>query len=184
MTWFIALRAFNAKRGKTPLLKAVRQSKDPTTFTVLFEDTAALLGIAVAAVGLLMTDMLGLDWADGAASLLIAAVLGATAWLLAVETKSLLTGEAANPKTVTRLRAIALANPAVVSINELKTVHLGPDDILVAVSLNFEDTLTAAQVEAAVVEMEKLIKGEFPSIRQLFLEARSPRTITGNEVGG
>lgn len=181
-TWFIALRSFNSQRGKTALLRAVRQSKDPATFTVLFEDTAALMGIGIAAVGLMLTDTFELEWADGAASLLIAAVLGGTAWLLAVETKSLLTGEAANPKVVTRLRAILQANPGVEAVNELKTVHLGPDDILTVASLDFKDSLTAAEVEKAVSDMEMLIKQEFPAIRQLFLAARSSPSIAGGAV--
>lgn len=181
-TWFIALREFNLKRSNADLLKAVRLSKDPATFIVLFEDTAALMGIGIAAAGLLMTDTLGLEWADGAASLLIAAVLGATAWFLAVETKSLLTGEAASPRIVNRIRAILLADAGVLAINDLKTVHLGPDDILVLASLNFRDGLTMAEVEVAVDDMENLIKGEFPTIRQLFLGARSPRTVASDKA--
>lgn len=103
-------------------------------------------------------------------------MLGGTAWLLAVETKSLLTGEAANPKVVARLRCIMKANPGVVAINELKTMHLGPHDILTVASLDFKDSLTAAEVESAVIEMERQIKREFPAIRPLFLGARSSRT--------
>ncbi|MEO6607839.1 MAG: cation diffusion facilitator family transporter [Aestuariivirga sp.] len=178
ITWFIAFRAINSKRGKTALLLAVHQSKDPATFIVLFEDSAALIGIAIAAVGIGMTDVLRLEWADGAASLLIAAVLGTTAWLLALETKSLLTGESASPKTVARLRDLLITNPGVVAINTLKTVHLGPNEILVIANLNFQDSLTAEEVEDAVVETETRIKSEFPSIRQLFLGARSSQTIS------
>lgn len=184
VTWYIALREFNIKRGKTALLKAVRQSKDPSTFIVLFEDTAALIGIGIAAVGLWMTDSFGLEWADGAASLIIAVVLGTTAWLLALETKSLLTGEAASPTTVTRLRTMMRTNPGVLGITALKTVHLGPDDILVVASLNFRDSLTAEEIEDAIVETETRIKDEFPSIRQLFLGARSTRTVASQGTAG
>lgn len=179
ITWFIALRAFNAKRGRAPLLRAVRQSKDPATFIVLFEDSAALIGIGIAAIGLWMADSYGVEWADGMASLLIAVVLGATACLLAIETKSLLTGESASAETVARLRQILIGNADVASIGALKTVHLGPDDILVVATLNFRDGLSEDKVEAAILKAENRIKREFPAIRQLFLGARlAPRVPT------
>lgn len=170
-TWMIAFKEFNAKRGRTTLLKALRQSKDPASFTVLFEDTAALVGIVLAAMGLLLTDSFGLAWADGAASVLIAIVLGVTAWLLAVETKSLLTGEGARPEVVKRIREILQAAPSVRRVNELKTVHLGPRDILLASTLDFHDELSAAQVEESVLEMQHAIRAEFPAVRQIFLQA-------------
>jgi cation diffusion facilitator family transporter len=180
-TWIIALKAFNATRGDTGFIKALRQSKDPATFTVLFEDTAALLGIAIAAAGLLLTDAMKLAWADGASSLLIAGVLGTTAVLLGLETKSLLTGEAVNPETLKRLHAVLLSHPGVCAINTLKTVHLGPDDVLVAANLDFKDELRAADIEMVAKQVEAQVKEKIPSVRQLFLGVRDvPSEVQGS----
>lgn len=172
-TWAIALKEFNAHREGMGLLAAIAQSKDPTVFTVLFEDSAALVGLLIALVGTIAADVFDVTWSDGAASLLISLVLAVTAAMLARESKSLLTGEAASPKLVTEVRDLILAHPAVAGINELKTIHLGPTDILVAVSLDFRDEQTLSAVEEAVRVMERQIKRAYPAIRQLFLEVQA-----------
>lgn len=172
-TWTIALREFNTRRGSTGLFTALRQSKDPTIFTVLFEDTAALIGIAIAAAGLLLYDRAGLVWADGVASLLIALVLGATAFFLARETKSLLTGEAISARMNGAIRDIIGQHPSVKSINELKAIHLGPQEILAATSLELHDGQGLSAVESAVSNIERQTRTRFPAVRHLFIEVQS-----------
>lgn len=174
-TWTIALREFNARRGSTGLLTALAQSKDPTVFTVLFEDTAALIGIAIAAAGLLLYDRAGIEWADGVASLLIAVVLGTTAFFLARETKSLLTGEAVSPRVNHAIRDIIGQDGRVSSINELKAIHLGPQDILAVASLELHAGQGLQDVESAVRDIEQKTRSKFPAIRQLFIEVQSRR---------
>jgi cation diffusion facilitator family transporter len=174
-TWTIALREFNARRGSTGLLTALAQSKDPTVFTVLFEDTAALIGIAIAAAGLLLYDRAGIEWADGVASLLIAIVLGTTAFFLARETKSLLTGEAVSPRVNHAIRDIIGQDDRVSSINELKAIHLGPQDILAVASLELHAGQGLQDVESAVRDIEQQTRSKFPAIRQLFIEVQSRR---------
>ena len=133
--WMIAFREFNQQRGSRGILEEVRRSKDPTIFTVLFEDSAAMLGLVAAFVGLLTVQFLHLEWADAAASIAIGVILTLTAAGLAYETKGLLTGEAASATTVKAVREMALAEPLVCAVNELRTVHFGPNDILAALSL-------------------------------------------------
>ncbi|MCB1489251.1 MAG: cation diffusion facilitator family transporter, partial [Bauldia sp.] len=147
IAWTIAFRSFDKARGKIGLIAAVRQSKDPTVFTVLFEDTAAMLGLLVAFVGVYLASSLGIVWADGAASIGIGVILAMAAIFLAIETKGLLIGEAAAPEIVETIRNIVLATPTVSGMNELRTLHRGPEDILLALSLDFEDNLTAGKVE-------------------------------------
>ncbi|MGE0232617.1 MAG: cation diffusion facilitator family transporter, partial [Flavobacteriaceae bacterium] len=137
--WFIAYRAFQATRGKRGYFEAVRLSKDPTVFTVLFEDTAAMLGLIVAGAGIFAADYLALPWLDGAASIAIGLILAGTAILLAIETKGLLIGESAAPEVVKGIREIVSAASCVNAINEIRTMHQGPNEVLLAVSIDFKD---------------------------------------------
>ena len=173
VAWTIALRHFNRVRGRRSLLSEVRRSKDPTVFTVLFEDTAAMLGLLVAFAGLLASQFLGVWWSDGAASIGIGIILAVTALGLAYETKSLLTGEAAAPGTVEAIRRMALAEPAVRGINELRSVHFGPDDILANISLDLCDGTDLAEVERTVTRLERRIKERFPAIANVFVEVQA-----------
>lgn len=173
--WTLAYRAFNRIRGSASLIQAVRQSKDPTIFTVLFEDTAAMLGLVVAAIGVAVTAYLGFEWADGAASIVIGLILAGTAVALAIETKSLLIGEAAAPELVADVRAIVEATPTIAALNEVRTLHRGPQDILLALSVDFEDNLTAGKVEQAIYQLELAIKDRFPQVRRLFIEVQAAK---------
>jgi len=171
--WTIAWRQFGRTRGELGLIEAVRRSKDPTVFTVLFEDSAAMLGLTAAFLGLLAVQFLGWAWADAAASLVIGGILAITAALLAYETRSLLTGESASRATVEEIRHIALTTPNVSRLNELKSIHFGPEDILVTLSLDLRDDIDLADVEATVRRLEAAISARFPAIRQIFIEIQS-----------
>ncbi len=172
--WLVAYKEFGKVRGKRPILEAVRHSKDPTIFTVLFEDTAAMLGLLAALIGVFCADRLGLVWADGVASVVIGVILAGTAMLLAYETKGLLIGEAAAPEIIEDIREILVSRAEVDGINELRTLHMGPADILLAVSLDFANDLTSDQVENAISEMEVAIKGRYEQVKRLFIEAQGP----------
>jgi cation diffusion facilitator family transporter len=172
-TWLIALRAFRRQSKNADVLEAVQLSKDPTIFTVLIEDSAALAGLAIAAAGLAGAQALGLPWLDGVASVLIGLLLAGTATFLAWECKGLLMGEAADPATRAGLRRIAASNPGVVAVNEVLTMHFGPVDVLAVLSLDFENALTADDVETAVSGIERQIKREYPVVRRIFVEAQS-----------
>jgi cation diffusion facilitator family transporter len=172
-SWIIAQRAFNQERAGRGWLAAVKSSKDPTVFTVLFEDTAALLGLLVALLGVFFSQALNMPVLDGVASVGVGLILAATAFFLAAESQSLLTGEAAAPHTRTEIKAIAGAQPGVARVNELITMHFGPCDILVTLSLDFDDAMPAGEVERTVTRIEKAIKSAHPDVTRIFIEAQS-----------
>lgn len=173
--WWIAYKEFDVIRGQRGIFEAVRDSKDPTVFTVLFEDTAAMLGLIVAFAGLLCVQYLGLAWMDGAASIMIGLILAGAAAVLAYETKGLLVGEAADPDVTNTVRSIVEATPTVTRMNELRTLHRGPQDVLLAVSIDFENNLTVGKVEEAIYALEIAIKERFPIVKRIFIEAQAAR---------
>ena len=173
IAWFIAFREFNRVRGDRTIFQEVRRSKDPTVFTVLFEDSAAMLGLIAAFVGLLVVQFLHVQWADAAASIAVSVILALTAVGLAYETKSLLTGEAARGSTIEAIRSMALDEKMVRAVNELRTVHFGPNDILANLSLEFAADTNIADVEKTVTRLERRIKQRFPTVNNVFIEAQA-----------
>jgi cation diffusion facilitator family transporter len=171
--WTVAYRSFRRTNPNKGLIPAIRQSKDPSVFTVLFEDTAALLGLVAAFAGVTASAFLGLAWADGAASIVIAVILAVAALLLAIETKGLLIGEAAAPAIEQGIRELVAATPGVEAINELRTLHRGPEDVLLALSVDLNDAMTAAETEQTVSEIETAIRVRFPRIGRMFVEVQS-----------
>lgn len=173
--WWIAYKEFSSTQGRKGLFEAVRESKDPTIFTVLFEDTAAMLGLMVALVGIWISVTFDLPVVDGIASILIGVILAGTALLLALETKGLLIGEAAAPEIVDDIREIISNRPAIVALNEIRTLHRGPNDVLLALSVDYHDEIPAGVVERTNTEIEKSIKQRFPVVKRLFIEVQSAR---------
>lgn len=178
--WWIAYKEFNKLRGKTPLWRAVQESKDPTVFTVLFEDTAAMVGLFVALVGVLLADQFGQAWADGAATLVIGGVLAVAATLLAIETKGLLIGEGADPRLVSEIIRLTEAQSWVHQVNEARTMHLGPQDILVNLSVDASDGVAVTAVEAGVTELEGSIKAAHVSVSRVFIEIQRAEDSRAN----
>jgi cation diffusion facilitator family transporter len=172
-----AIGEFNRRRGSMPILAALRASKDPALFTVLLEDVAALAGLAVATIGIGVSHLTGEPTADGLASVLIGLLLGAVAAFMSVEIRSLIIGEAASPIVREGIRAAIEAELAprgpIRAVNEIRTMHLGPADILVAASVDFEDGESAAAVEAATARVEQRIKAGHPAVRRFFMEGQS-----------
>jgi cation diffusion facilitator family transporter len=171
--FYFAFREFNRVKGGRGYLAAVRVSKDPALFTVLAEDTAALLGLAIAFCGLALAEALDMPALDGVASAVIGLVLAATAIVLAYETKGLLIGEAADPAVIAKVRRIVGAEHGVDRINEILTMHLGPHDVLLNLSLDFRPALSSDDVEAEVARLERHIKAAFPEITRVFIEAEA-----------
>ena len=171
-SWFIALREFRRQKRATGWLAAVRRSKDPTVFAVLFEDSAALIGLLIALAGISGSYYLGLPVLDGVASIGIALVLATTAIFLGYESQSLLTGEAAFPEVREGIQRIAAGTPGVVGVSQVLTMHFGPREVLAALSLDFNDALSAAAIEDAVAAIEGAIKHEFPEVARIFVEAK------------
>jgi cation diffusion facilitator family transporter len=173
--WYFAFTEFTRSKGKWGYLEAVQRGKDPTMFVVLFEDSAAMIGLLVAMIGIFLADQTGLFWLDGLASVIIGLILGGTAIWLAVETKGLLIGEAANKPVIADMRKIAAETPQVDRVNELLTMHMGPDFILVTISLKFPPTMTAGDLEKVIADLDKRIKTAYPQAKKIFIEAESLR---------
>ena len=172
-SWLVSLRQFNAARGDDSFYRAFRRSKDPPSFMVLFEDTAALLGIAVAAAGTWASATFNAPVFDAVASLLIGAILAVTAALLARESKSLLIGEQAEPGLMDAILKLAVAEPAIVSAGSLMAVHMAPDQVAVALSLEFEDGATVAMIEKQVLTLEDKICRAHPQVITLFIKPQA-----------
>jgi len=173
VSWRVSQRAFAAAKGELGWWEAVRRSKDPSKFIVLFEDTAALIGIVIAAAGLYLAESLRLPVFDGIASLLIGLVLAVTAALLARESKGLLIGERADSRTAAAIEALAADEPGVVSANGLLTVQLAPDQIVAALSLEFDDGLATPQIEHAVAAIEQRVRAKHPEVTALFVKPQT-----------
>ena len=156
-SFFVAFRALAAERHGRPLLEYWRDTRDPTLLTVLLEDTAALASLVIAAIGLAVTLLTGDAVWDALASIAIGLVLLTVAVVLAVENYSLLLGEAA-PRGVQReIRGVVEADPAVHGVHALRTMALGPHELLVVCEVSFERELETAEIEAAVRRLETAI---------------------------
>ena len=171
--WLVALKAFNRQRAGRSAFAEIHASKDPTVFTVLFEDTAALAGLTAALLGVFLSQALHAPVLDGVASLLIGVILAVTALFLAYESQSLLTGEAASHETRVGINRIARSEPGVVGLNQARTMHFGPNEVLVVLSLDFEDSLPAGEVERIVTRIERKLRDAYPEVGQVFIEAQS-----------
>jgi cation diffusion facilitator family transporter len=175
-TWWIALRNFKGEKRYGALFEAFRDSKDPPSFMVLFEDSAALVGLLIAFAGCYLSVSLNLPVLDGAASILIGLVLAVTATLLARETKGLLIGERADPSIVDAITRLAEEIEGIAHANGILTVHLAPRQIVVALSLEFADELRTPEIEARVSELERRVCRLHPEVVTLFVK---PQSVSG-----
>ena len=173
--WYFALTEFTKAKGKWGYIEAVQRGKDPTMFVVLFEDSAAMLGLAVAFLGVLLVDLTGILIFDGIASIIIGLILGGTAVWLAYETKGLLIGESANEMVIKGIREIILKYDGINNLNEVLTMHMGPDFVLVNASIDFKDDIPAGDLEDMIASMDTQIKEMFPTVKRIFVEAESRR---------
>ncbi len=173
--WYFALREFSKAKGKRGYIEAVQRSKDPSIFVVLFEDSAAMLGLVVAFIGIWLSQITGMPFFDGAASIVIGLILGGTAIWLAYETKSLLIGESADDEVVLGIRTLAKSFKEIAYVNEVLTMHMGPSFILVNLSVDFNDNVTSKEIEDAIAGLDKAIKQTFPLVKRIFIEAEARR---------
>jgi len=168
-----ALKEFNRRRGSRRAWRAIRESKDPALMVVLFEDSAAVLGVFIAASGILLGEWTGNPRWDGAASMSIGVLLAVVAFLVAYEVKSLLVGESASRQVRSEIRAAVLSHQNVQSIGRLLTMHMGPSDIVVNLDVDFKDELTAVEIEATIDQIEAAVREVAPSASQIFVEPES-----------
>ena len=170
-----ALAEFNRIRSGRSLLATVRAARDPALIVVVFEDAAAVVGLAIAATGLVLADVTGWSQWDGIASIVIAVLLASVAWLLAFEMKALLIGESATRQERSLIRGATLAVPEVLSIGRLLTMQLAPDQVLVNMDVELADGLSTDEVESAIDRIEAEVRRIVPAATRIFVEPVAPR---------
>ncbi len=170
-SFLISLREFRKTATGRPFWEALHGSKDPATYTVLAEDGAALIGLAIAAAGIAGSKAFGMPTLDGAASVAIGVLLAGVAVLLIRESRGLLIGEGIRPETAQAVREIALAHPQVREAGRVLSMFVGPDDVLVTMDLEFKEGFAATDASATIVDIERSVRERFPVIRRIFIEA-------------
>jgi cation diffusion facilitator family transporter len=183
ITWIFGWQAFAKTRRGRSVFDAIRRSKDPTSFTVLLEDSAALAGLVVAFVGVFLGHEFGMPYFDGIASIVIGVILCLVALLLGNESKSLLIGEAADRTTIQAITEIAESDPHVKSVSKLLTIYIGPNDVAVTLELKFNDKISAVQLRHSVRNIELAIREKFPKIKRVYYEAESLTRHDGESKG-
>jgi cation diffusion facilitator family transporter len=169
--WWFAFKEFGRQKGKWGYIEAIQRAKDPSIFVVLFEDSAAMLGLVVAFAGVALSQLTGILIFDSIASIVIGLILVGTSIWLAYETKGLLIGESANTVVIKEIRSILNIQPSIEHINEVLTMHMGPDFILANISVDFVDSETADSIEQVIALIDKTIKEKHPEIKRVFIEA-------------
>jgi cation diffusion facilitator family transporter len=168
-----ALREFKAAKGALGYIEAVQKGKDPSMFVVVFEDSAAMLGLLVAFIGVVLAQVTGNFIFDGIASVIIGIILAFTALWMAIETKSLLIGESANLPIRNGIKELVDEIDEIEIVNETLTMHMGPEFILVNISADFATGINSDQVESSIALLETRIKERFPYVKKVFIEAES-----------
>jgi cation diffusion facilitator family transporter len=171
--WLFALKEFKQAKGKWGYIEAVQRGKDPSIFVVLFEDSAAMLGLLVALLATILTQVTGNLYFDGIASIIIGFILAGTAMWLAFETKGLLIGESANMHVVNGIKKITRTYDKIEHVNEVLTIHMGPEFILVNISVEFRDEATATEIEDTVSQLDAEIKNEYENVKRIFIEGEA-----------
>jgi cation diffusion facilitator family transporter len=173
ISWYFGWLAFAKMRRGRPVIEAMQESKDPTSFTVVLEDSTALIGLVIAFFGVLLGHEFNMPYFDGAASILIGVLLCCVALFLGAESRSLLIGEAVSKEVLHSIRAIAESDPNVEKALKILTIYIGPDDVAVTLELKFKKEITAVQLRHAVRRVELAIREKYPRIRHVFYEAES-----------
>lgn len=173
---WVAFKEFRARKGRMGYVQAFRRSKDAITITVLLENVAALVGLGIALVGLALAQWLQMPELDGVASIAIGLTLALTAVVLAIETKALLVGETARSHVGEAICRIAGSDHAIRSANGVLTIQMGPDQVVAALSAEFEDALGTNQIETAIRRIEALVRETHPEVVALFVKPQTPET--------
>lgn len=179
ISWYFGWRAFSreARRGRN-VWQTIHESKNPASFLVLFEDSAALLGLLVAFLGIGLGHWLALPWLDGLASVLIGLLLTAVAAILGFEVHGLLIGEGYDRATVDRLCRLLEEDPAVSAVQRLMTVFLGPAEAMAIVDLRLEESSTG-EIRATLQRLQRRLRQERPELRRIYFAPGPPRAERG-----
>lgn len=177
-SWSVAFKEFRAMRQGRSYREVLTDAKDVTVPLVLMEDTAALAGLSIALLGVAISQFAHAPWVDGAASVVIGAILCSIAVFLAFETHGLLIGEGATRGDRERAERIVAGTPNVDRVVEVLTLHLGPSDVLLALKVAFAKKLTVDELEESINEIERRVRGEMPQMKRIFVEPDSKGGFT------
>ena len=169
----VAIREFGKVRAGRGLIRDLRDMKDPSIFVVLAEDSAACLGLITAFAGVALSWQTGNPLFDAGASIVIGVLLGITAILLAIEVKGLLVGEAADPRVTDAIRQMVTDVPEILHLNEIRSLHLGPHQVLLTISIDFADDVVSQRIEAIVTRLDRDIRKRFATVHSVYLEVQS-----------
>jgi cation diffusion facilitator family transporter len=172
-TWLFGWKAFASERGKRGVLQTIHETKDPASFTVLLEDSAALLGLVFAFLGIFFGRAFGLPYLDGLASVFIGLLLCGVAVLMVYESKGLLIGEGLDPQSLKSIRALVETDAAVERVKHLHTMYLGPHEVLLTIELSFDSDLSVGEMRKGIRRLVAAIQSEHPDVRQVFFGAES-----------
>ncbi len=176
-SWNVSRKALNKRRkAGASLWQTVHASKDASVFTVFIEDTAALLGLAIAAAGILLGHLFDNPYFDPAASVLIGLLLVGAAFALARETGALLVGEGIGTEATRRVCEILRADPSIEDVGKLLSMQLGPDEVLLTAAVRFNRGMRIDEVEAAIERLEKAVAAVYPAIRHIYFESGALRS--------
>ena len=171
VSWVYGVKAFHAERRGRGILETIHMTKNPATFAVLLEDSAALVGLLLAFLGIALSGALGMAWIDGAASILIGILLCVVALVMVYESKGLLVGEGVEKRTLDALREMIRADREVDDVDNLTTIYLGPDEILLAIDLRFVAQATTLEIREALARLKRAIQARYPKIRRIFVDS-------------
>ena len=183
-SWRLAVRGVRADKGSASWWQAISQTRNPPDIIMLLEDSAALLGIAIAATGIALSQVTGNGMWDGAASIGVGCVLALVAVLLARLSKQLLIGERPDPAMEADIRRELLAQPGVVAINHLRAIHSGPHHVLVAMSVDFDDAMTVGELERELTQTRLRLVQRWPDITSLYIRPENGATAQAPGTAG
>jgi cation diffusion facilitator family transporter len=172
ISFAIAYKAFKTA-NETSFIRRIRDSKDATTFAVVIEDTAALAGLVIALIGVFLGQYTGAPYWDGLASIVIGLMLCGVAVFLAVETKALLVGEGASAEDLKKLNEILAKMESIKQVRNIRTMHMGPTDVLLAMELAFDPSVNSEYIVAQVKILETEISNQLPHFDRVYIEATS-----------
>ena len=172
-TWLFGWKAFNAERGRKGVVQTIHETKDPSSFTVLLEDSAALLGLVFAFLGIFLGSQLRLPYLDGVASVLIGLLLCGVAVLMVFESKGLLIGEGLDRESLKSIKALVEADQGVEWVGHLHTMYLGPHEVLLTIELRFHSDITSVEVRQAARRLRETIRSQHPDVSRIFFGAEA-----------
>ena len=170
VSWWYGWRAFRGEMNGRGVFETIRETKDPTTFSVLLEDTAALVGLVVAFLGIFLGSRFGLPWLDGAASVVIGILLCIVAAIMVNESRALIVGEGVSKATLDGIRALLLADPDIESVQRLRTLYFGPEDVMLVMEMRMRDDTEVAEIRSVTARVKKAIKEKYPKIRRVYFD--------------